>query len=305
MANPADTEHAMQCMEIVGGNRAVRQSFRAPGLEIWIDSRPLTLARPAAEKLAAESGGGDVHYLSTCGAGYVTRLALADLAGHGQSVDSQAVSLRKLMRKYINTLDQTRFAKSLNEELSAGVEAGRFATAVLLTYFAPTSHLIICNAGHGRPLRYSAKRGKWQFLDLNSAGDCPSLHVSKARYHLERVANLPLGVLEPMDYEQFAVDFAAGDVVLLYTDAITESTDAAGNLLGETGLLSMVENIDSEGMEDIGEHLLRALDRRDGDGPAKDDRTLIVVRRADTQPPRPSIGRTVSTLAKMVGLRHV
>ena len=146
MSHLADTEHAMQCMEIVGGNRAVRQTFTAPGLDIWIDSFPLT----------AESGGGDVHYLSTCGAGYVTRLALADLAGHGQSVDTQAVSLRKLMRKYINTLDQTRFAKSLNEELSTGVESGRFATAILLTYFVPTSHLIICNAGHGRPLRYSA-----------------------------------------------------------------------------------------------------------------------------------------------------
>ena len=108
-----------------------------------------------------------------------------------------------------------------------------------------------------------------------------------------------------MDYEQFAVDFVAGDIVLLYTDAITESTDTAGNLLGEAGLLSLVERINGDGKEGVGEQLLRALDQRQGNGSAKDDRTLIVVRRADTQPPRPSIGRTVSTLAKMVGLRHV
>jgi phosphoserine phosphatase RsbU/P len=291
----ARSDHAMQCMEIVGGNRAVRRTFTAPGLEIWIDSRPLTVG----------SGGGDVHYLSTCGAGYVTRLALADLSGHGESVDNQAVSLRKLMRKYINTLDQTRFAKFLNEEFAAGVESGRFATAILLTYFAPTSHLIICNAGHGRPLHFSAQRKDWRFLDLDSAGDCPSLHGSKARYHFERVANLPLGVLAPMDYQQFAVDFIAGDVVMLYTDAITESRDRAGQLLGEAGLLALVEGIDGEQSGSVGEQLLGDLDRRQGQGDSADDRTLIVIKRASTQPPRPSLGRTVSTLAKMVGLRHV
>jgi len=96
-------DHALQCMEIIGGNRAIRQTVDAPGLKIWIDSRPLG------------SGGGDVHYVSTCGAGYVTRLALADISGHGESVNLLAVALRKLMRKHINTLDQTRFARSLIE----------------------------------------------------------------------------------------------------------------------------------------------------------------------------------------------
>ena len=116
-----------------------------------------SISGSTAGRLHSGKGGGDVHYISTCGAGYVTRLALADIAGHGESVDGLAIALRKLMRKYINTLDQTRFARALNRELTADVEFGRFATAVLLTYFAPTRHLIICNAGHGRPLRYSGQ----------------------------------------------------------------------------------------------------------------------------------------------------
>src|SRR5271154_3906511 len=115
----------MQCMEIVGSNRAVRRTIAAPGLDIWIDSRPL----------GRGAWGGDVHYLSTCGGGYVTRLALADVAGHGESADGMAIALRKLMRKYINTLDQTRFARALNQELAAAAESDRFVTALLLTYF--------------------------------------------------------------------------------------------------------------------------------------------------------------------------
>ncbi len=285
----------IQCMEIIGGNRAERQTIAAPGLDIWVDSRPLGFGK----------GGGDVHYISTCGAGYVTRLTLADIAGHGESVDGFAIALRKLMRKYINTLDQTRFARALNRELAADVEFGRFATALLLTYFAPTRHLIICNAGHGRPLRYSARDGKWNYLDLQSAGARPSLKASRARYHLEGVANLPLGVLEPMEYEQLAVELDEGDVVVLFTDAITEATDLSGHMLGESGLLSLVKNLAPGNVAELGERLVAEIDRRRGKSSDADDQTVIVIKRAETPLPRVSLLRTARTLAKLVGLSRV
>jgi phosphoserine phosphatase RsbU/P len=283
-------DHVMHCKEIIGGNRAVRRTITAPGLDIWIDSRPLGLG----------AAGGDVHYVSTCGGGYVTRLALADVAGHGESASRLALLLRKLMRKYINTLDQTRFARALNREL-AGIELGRFATALLLTYFAPTRHLIICNAGHGRPLRYSAKDASWQYLDLRCAGSCPSLRASRARYHFERIANLPLGVLEPMEYEQIAVELGLGDVVLLYTDAITETMDDAGQALGESGLLTLVNRFGPD--VELGEQLLAAIDVRRGRKAVADDQTLIVMRHALTPPA--SLRRTARTLARLIGLSRV
>jgi phosphoserine phosphatase RsbU/P len=286
-------------MELMGGNRALRQTIRAPGLDIWIDSRPL------GSTGGIGGGGGDAHYVSTCGAGYVTRLALADVAGHGESVDRLALVLRNLMRKYINTLDQTRFARALNRELTAADDSGRFATAILLTYFAPTRHLMMCNAGHGRPLWYSAKRQQWQFLDLELAGACPSLTMSKARYHFERLANLPLGILDPIDYEQFAVELDLGDIVVLCTDAITESDDGTGQLLGEAGLLALVRELGSDNRIGLGERLVRAVDLRRVGKPAADDQTLIVLEHSETSPPGPSLARTVRTLSKMIGLSRV
>jgi phosphoserine phosphatase RsbU/P len=288
-------DHAMQCMEIVEGNRAARRTIVAPGLDIWIDSRPV----------GRGSGGGDVHYISTCGGGYVTRLALADVAGHGESAEGFAIILRRLMRKYINTLDQTRFAMALNRELAAGPQSDPFATALLLTYFAPTGHLIVCNAGHGRPLRYSSGRRTWEFLDLKHAGACTSLKASRARYHLERLANLPLGVLEPIEYQQFAVDFNQGDVVLLCTDGITESTDEAGRMLSESGLLTLVNNLDPDDASGLGEQVLEVIDVRRGRSAAVDDQTLIVIKHNQTPPPRPSLLRTARTLAKLIGLSRV
>ena len=68
------------------------------------------------------------------------------------------------MRKYINTLDQTRLARALNRELVPLDGNGRFATALLTTYFAATDHLIICNAGLPWPLWFHAATGSWELL---------------------------------------------------------------------------------------------------------------------------------------------
>jgi serine phosphatase RsbU (regulator of sigma subunit) len=291
----ATTENSIGCMEIIGGNRARRQLVHAPALDIWIDSRPL-------ESIA---GGGDIHYVSTCGAGYVTRLALADVSGHGSSADRVAVNLRKLMRKYINTLDQTRFAKELNREFAAADDEGRFATAVLLTYFALTNHLLICNAGHGRPLCYRQSQLKWQFLDVDSLPDCQSLRASQARYHLERVANLPLGILDPTDYEQFAVRLDTGDVIVLYTDAVTECENSAGRQLGEAGLLEIVERQSADRSDMLCEQIIEELRLWRSGRTSQDDQTVIVLQRSESKPPPVSIGRTLHTLAKMLGLQRV
>ncbi len=84
-----------------------------------------------------------------------------------------------LMRRHINTANQTRFAVDLNRAFSNLDLDGRFATAVLATYFAPTDHLIICNAGHPRPLLYRAAGNTWDLLDAKTPG--PSRHAGLAR----------------------------------------------------------------------------------------------------------------------------
>lgn len=145
---PSDTtHHRLNCMEIVGGNRAMRQRIQGFGLEIWIDSRPFDVGL----------GGGDIHYVSSCGSGEVTRMALADVSGHGAAVDQLAQTLRRMIRKYMNIFDQTQLARALNREFSVMAEEGRFATALILTYFT-TGHLIVCNAGHCPPLWYRTQR---------------------------------------------------------------------------------------------------------------------------------------------------
>ncbi len=102
-------------MEVWGGNGAIHNAISVPGIDAWISSDPYE----------GNAYGGDIHSVSMCGAGRISRFAIADVAGHGAAVGELAHRLRSLMRKYINTLDQTRFARapSIGHCAAAGSES--------------------------------------------------------------------------------------------------------------------------------------------------------------------------------------
>ena len=273
----------LECMEIWGGNQAADNAISVPGIDCWVLSEPY----------GGDASGGDMHFVSTCGGGKIARFALADVAGHGLSASDMAVKLRRLMRKHINRLDQTRFARDLNKEFGVLTKQGTFATALLASYFAPTDHLIICNAGHPPPLWYRSRVGTW----------LPLRHSMPERS--EEANNLPLGIIEPTTYHQFAVRLEAGDLVLIYSDALIEAGNSEGKLLGNDGLLEHVGHIDAAHPEKFGRALLRTVADYRNNAPADDDVTLLLLHHNAGKPPSQSIGDMVRTMGKMFGLVKV
>lgn len=290
--NAASTNQAtsLQCMEIWGGIEAVDTALSLTGLDAWVYARPHG---------GGHESGGDVHYLSMCGAGKIVRIGLADVSGHGTAVSDLAGTLRTLMRRHINTPDMTRFMRATNESFTRHAEehdaaAGKFATAVLATYFAPSDHLLLCNAGHPKPLRWSAAHNTWSALDETS----PDL--------AQRVANLPLGIIEPTPYSQFAVRLHRGDLVLLFTDGLTEARSPDGSMLGPDGLRSLLGTLDPARPDDMLHELLRRLEAfRGPDTPPDDDLTIILLHHNASGPHRQSLPELAGVLAKMIGLRKV
>jgi len=135
--------------------------------------------------------------------------------------------------------------------------------------------------------------------------DNNSVRTSKARYNFERVANLPLGILAPTDYEQFAVKLGLGDLVLFYTDAWLEAHNPGGALLGEAGFLDLLERIGPEHPRSLGERLTAALDDWRGHGTPDDDQTLVVVERVPGEVPPMTIGLATRSLLKILGIVRV
>jgi serine phosphatase RsbU (regulator of sigma subunit) len=277
-------------MEIWGGNREISTTVSTPGLDAWVYSRPYARVAPA-------TSGGDIHYLSSCATGRITRMIIADVSGHGAAVAAVAANLRRLMGRFSNYIDQSRFVAAVNArfgELAQENEAfsALFATAVVATYTADADELAICNAGHPRPLLYDSNTNRWSVLLL----DPHPAHAAD-----DGPANLPLGVLDPIRYDQRTVRLAERDLVLLYTDPLLEVQGPDGRQLGEAGLLELAASI---GTAEPAHYLERLLARiREyaagavGGGPAADafefddDVTLLLLRRNAQKPvPSPMLG---------------
>ncbi len=255
----------MTCMEVWGGSQLTTRRVEMGGLDAWVYSKPFGEAQR----------GGDVYYASSCATGRITRLLLADVSGHGNEVASTAANLRTLMRRFVNRLDQTEFVRLLNRQFTALSEAGTFATAVVATFFAPTQRLIVCNAGHPRPLLYQAEKQEWAFLGVEAAND-------------EGPNNIPLGIVDVTEYEQLDVELKSGDCVLSYTDALIESRDADGEMLGEAGLLRIMRLVGDVEPHLLTKTLLREIADRYPDNLTEDDVTVLLVR-ANGHKPRPSL----------------
>jgi len=267
-------------MEIWGGNDPVETAISVPGIDAWVYSAP---AR-------GEEQGGDIYYVAMCGAGRIARFAVADVAGHGHLVADLGMSLKKLMRKHINVLNQTKLAQALNREYLQISKSRGFATALLATYFSPEDRLIICNIGHPEPLRYEAATGLWSILREEPAADA------------EQDRNMPLGVLEPTVYSQFTVTLMPGDLVLIHSDWLTEARDNTGDELGVEGLLALLKECDAGRPADLIHSILDAVETHRGTKESEDDQTLILLHHNGSKPPRQSLGEKARTMMKMLGL---
>jgi serine phosphatase RsbU (regulator of sigma subunit) len=265
-------------MEVWGGSQLTARGVAFGGLDAWVYSKPHGNAQH----------GGDVYYASSCATGRIARLLLADVAGHGTSVASTAADLRTLMRRFVNRLDQTEFVRLLNQQFSALSQDGAFATAVVATFFEPSRRMTVCNAGHPRPLLYRAARKQWDFLG------------HQAPEQTKGPSNLPLGLLEISQYDQFDIELEPGDRVLSYTDALMESNDASGEMLGEDGVLKILRLLGDVEPQKLIESLLAEIAERYPENLTEDDVTVLLVQVTESKASY-TFGAKLGALLRLTG----
>lgn len=242
-------------MEVWGGNREVLRTVDLPGLQAWVYSNPL-----------GTKSGGDVHYFSVCGQEVLSRIALADVSGHGAEVSARAEVLHGLIQKHINTWDQSDFVKELNSSFGGSGSGASYATALVLGFLRGQGEVVFTNAGHPPPLWYQSSLQRWRFLDEDACdNNCA-------------VEGLPVGLIEGTNYRQNLIQPDPSDILILYTDGITESENSSGEMLGLDGLLGWVRLAPSDNAVAAGQFLLDRLSdfRREN---RSDDETMIAIQR--------------------------
>jgi len=250
----------LACAETWAGNSETASVVQFPGLTAWVYSVPA----------GTDHVGGDVHYASVCPSCIVSRIALADVSGHGGTVAALGDKLREFMQIYLRDLEQLALMRDLNRALRQDFSDDHYATMVAVGWHGRRGLMVVTNAGHPPPLWYRASRAEWTWLE-SQGPDVPG-----------RVAGLPLGLLPDVTYDRVVLKPQPEDVVVLYSDGISEATNPAGAELGRDGLLDLVRAIDVRSPEALGTRLVAALRTFRGDEAPQDDQTIIVMQKSDS-----------------------
>src|SRR5579863_6412135 len=218
----------------------------------------------AAAYAPARTLGGDFYDFLPYGQGKLA-LALGDVSGKGTAAALYGSLAIGMLRE--NTVDRSAAPEvmlaMMNRRLHAARLEARFIALTFAVYDSSERTLTIGNAGGTHPL-------------LLRGGELTEIPVD----------GIPLGLFPEADYTVNTVSLRAGDVIIFASDGILESANDEEEEFGMERLRDLLTGLPANtGVENISGAILRATDEFAGLGvPARDDRTLIVMRVTDSDP---------------------
>ena len=146
---------------------------------------------------------------------------------------------------------------AVNRRILGDTDANQFVTVFYGILDPVTGTLVYCNAGHCPPYLMNVQNGKG-VRELIRTG-------------------IPLGILEDKTWGQKVVKLAPGDVLVFYTDGITEAQNEQGMFFGEDRLLESMRTNLGRSAQDIRDAIVADVQRFVGDTPQVDDIALMVL----------------------------
>lgn len=113
---------------------------------------------------------------------------------------------------------------------------------------------------------------------LATAGAAPPLICRAGERIRLKLEGMPLGLLESRQYDEKLFEARSGDVLLLYSDGVTDQVNAKGEEFGTTRLFRILKKHCGLASKKILEAILAELDEFRGSAPLSDDQTLIAVK---------------------------
>ncbi len=188
-------------------------------------------------------------------------LAIADVTDKGLGAAVFMALSSSLLRTYaaqFPTLPALTMA-SVNERILNDTRGSLYVTAVYAILEPLTGRLRYVNAGHNPPVLLRAQKGKPVDRLLRTG--------------------MALGILRESFWQQKIVKLIPGDVLLLYTDGVTEALSPQGEQFGEKRLMDIVRPLSGRPAHGIQQAVLGELERFTRGEVFQDDVTLLILRR--------------------------
>jgi phosphoserine phosphatase RsbU/P len=198
-------------------------------------------------------------------------LAIGDVAGKGISaallmatiqaavrMELRASSEREIHTPSMNgtKLSTARMVSELNLQLHATTSPEKYATFFFAIYDPATGLLTYTNAGHLQPVLF--RDGTSTLLDVNGT---------------------VVGAFPFSKYEESKLELRAGDLLLCYTDGITEPENEYGEMFGEQRLIDVVAKNADRAEGQIIESVMECVREWTGAPELSDDMTVLVARK--------------------------
>jgi sigma-B regulation protein RsbU (phosphoserine phosphatase) len=187
-------------------------------------------------------------------------IAIGDVSGKGIGAALMMATLQASLRgqtiKPCATLAETM--QNVNRLVYDASSANRYATFFYAQYTPATHRLRYVNAGHNAPMLYRSK-GERGVRRLDEGGTV-------------------VGMFPNTPYIETELEVQPGDILLLFTDGITEALNASDQEFGEERLLEALRACDARSAADTISSMLLLVDGFTAGTPQHDDMTLVVVR---------------------------
>jgi HAMP domain-containing protein len=178
-------------------------------------------------------------------------------------------------------------AALLMASLQASFHAQVLRTGAVSELLSRMNHLLVQSTDKHMFVTFfygALNRIRSTFAFSNAGHNPPLLFRTDGRIERLEAGGLLLGFLPDQTYAQGEVGIEPGDIVILYTDGITEARApfpkaGEGQLFGEERLIDVVRAVQSRPAPEIQAAVLRAISRYTADTPQEDDITLVIIRR--------------------------
>jgi phosphoserine phosphatase RsbU/P len=196
-------------------------------------------------------------------------IAIGDVAGKGISAALLMATIQAAVRMELRastesaapSMNGTRYSTArmvseLNQQLYATTSPEKYATFFLAIYDAQTNLLTYTNAGHLQPVL--VRDGVATLLD---------------------VSGLMVGAFPFAKYEESSVELRSGDLLVCYTDGITEPENEYGEMFGEQRLMDVVAKNADRDQARIIESVMECVREWTGVPELSDDMTVLLARK--------------------------
>ncbi|MGD1031854.1 MAG: GAF domain-containing SpoIIE family protein phosphatase [Opitutaceae bacterium] len=212
----------------------------------------------------AQKIGGDLYDVIQLPGGRLG-VAVADVSGKGIPASLTMAIARTHMRQIAPRHESpARALAELNRAVAQDVRGGVYVTVLYAVIDGARGQVVIARAGHELPL----------LARIDAAGACRPAFIGSE--------GMPIGLVPDEMFTLAIADqvepFARGDILVLYTDGITEAPNEDGKEFSGARLADAVRQRSGRSAREINDGILEAVQGFVGDVPQQDDLTLVTVR---------------------------